>query len=83
MTITYALSDEEFREVWIYARYKHVGGRHPESAMMKMLAFDLMRKYRVPDEAKAKLEKLFYEELRGAKAVQPEGLQKELGAASA
>jgi hypothetical protein len=75
--ISYSLRLDEYREAWIYARYKHVGGRHPESAWMKLAAFDLMKKYKIPEVERAKLEKMFDEEVLGPGAVQPELLEKE------
>jgi len=77
--ISFTLKADEPMEIWLYAEYRHVGGRNPCSAMMKELAFAQMRKYPIPEAERARLEKRYQDEVVGPKAVQPEGFQDDSG----
>lgn len=70
--ITLTITEAEYREAWIQARYKHVHGRYPEASIILESAFALWRKYEVKGPAREELEKLYREAHPGSKAVQPE-----------
>ncbi len=69
--ISFTLDDEEVKEVVLYVLYKHTGGSRPQNALMKQLAFDLMKKYEIPPTKRPDLEKRYADALRDARAVQP------------
>lgn len=69
-TVTTTLDEDEFRELWMVASYRHIGGQNPVSAALKMLAFDQMRRYPVPDAQRAEFERKYAEAFPGPKAVQ-------------
>lgn len=73
------LSEDLYREAWIRAEYKGLSGPSAVSNCIKVAAFDLFKKYRVPEAERARLEKRYREEVEGLRAVQPEGFQGDSG----
>jgi hypothetical protein len=79
LRITFKLDADEHREMWIYAAYRHVGGRSPIDSFAKEAAFAWMSKYPIPEVKRAQLEAKYKEAFPEAQAVQPEGSEEKTG----
>lgn len=70
--ITIKLDAEEFRELWMYAAHRHVGGQFPVNAFAKEAVFSYMAKYPIPDAKRPLLVSKYQEVFPDARAVQPD-----------
>lgn len=68
--VSFALTEEEYRELWIYTQHRHVGGSNPAAAFSKEAVFAYMAKYPIPEAKRAALECKYDEGLADAKAAQ-------------
>jgi len=73
--IEVTLTDEEHRDLWVSAMYKHIKARNPVAAVLVQNAFGLMAKYAIPDARREELEAKYLEAYPDAQAVQPDALQ--------
>jgi len=68
--VTITLTAWQHREAWIRCQYNTLDVSHG----LRQAAFDLWKKYPIPEAHRARLEAEYDEAMRGPKAVQPEGL---------
>jgi hypothetical protein len=68
--VTFTLDAWQHREAWIRAHYNCL----EISPAMRQAAFDLWKKYAIPEAQRARLELEYEKATGGPKAVQPEGL---------
>ncbi len=60
--ISVTLTEDEYRELWIAARHRHIGGRYPVQTSVLQFAFGYMAKYPIDQDVKDKLSKRYEEE---------------------
>ena len=70
LRVSFALTEDEYRELWIYTQHRHVGGSNPIAAFAKEAVFGFVAKYPLPEAKRAALESKYDEGLADARAVQ-------------